>query len=193
VRRPENAIWLFADQEGRSQRVEVRKENFRWTSTVWVNGLQVGKFSWWRNKEIELPLENIEARLFVKQDFANRRSLYALTVENQVVKSGEKLDFTRKPSYPKPDLFPSEPFRQRMKRAASLFLGAMAFQLGIRWLFGDDDHPVSESILLSLVIALSRMCESRRAWILTLIGITLILIGSRAAYAEWLKQWLAGW
>jgi hypothetical protein len=187
-------VWLFTDREGRTQRVEVREENWRWTSTVWVNDHQVGKFLKWRNKEIKLPLENAEARLMVKQDFANRRTLYALTVEDQVVKRGEKLDFSRTPGYRNPvDPFPSEPFRERIKGAVSLFLGLLAFQLVFRWLWGDHDHPVSKSLFFSFFMALSRLFESRRAWLLALIGFTLILIGAKTAYDEWLKPWLAGW
>jgi hypothetical protein len=188
-------IWLFVDPKGQTQRVEVRQENWRWMRTVWVNGRLVGKFSWWRNKEMGLPLENVEARLIVKQDFANRRPRYALVVEDQVVKSGGKVDFSRTPDCRKPvDPFPSEPLRERVKGAISIFLGLMAFQLVIRlWLFGDDNHPVSKSLFFSFGMALFRMFESRRAWILALVGLTLVMIGARTMYDEWVKQWLAGW
>ncbi|MDN4594051.1 hypothetical protein [Polycladomyces subterraneus] len=186
-------MWVFADREGRTQRVEVRQENWRWTHTVWVNGHQVGKFSWWRNKEIALPLGNLEARLMVKQDFANHRTRYALVVEDQVVKRGEELDFSRTPGYRNPvDPFPSEPFRERVKKAVSMFLGLVAFQLVIRWLSGEHDHPVSKSLFFSFFMALSCLFESRRAWILALIGLTLILIGAQTAYDELLKPWVAG-
>lgn len=187
-------MWLFADREGRTQRVEVRQENWRWTHTVWVNGQQVGKFSWWSNKEMELPLENVQARLMVKQGFVNRRTRYALVVEDQVVKKGEKLDFSRTPGFQKPgDPFPSEPFRERMKGAVSIFLGSMAFQLIIRWLVGDNAYSVDKSLFFSFFVAFPRLFESRRAWILGLIGFTIILIGARTAVDDWLKPWLAGW
>jgi hypothetical protein len=182
-------LWMFKGPDGRLQRVEVTAENW-FRSRITVNGEPAGEFYWWKERMRTVPLGALQVRLTARRQGWGDSPRYVLTVQNQEVWTGRKIDFSKTPADP----LAKPPFWDRFGR----FLAVYALlAVGLLMLDGwtGEFRDWLYYLVFPALFTLPRLfgIESLRGWTLFYLTAVLLVFGGGLAWSKWLQPLLAGW